>query len=222
MEQRTLAIILILAILILAGALGYMFLTRTPASSLPSPLPTLAIPVAPPPPLLASPSPLPTLAPSPATAEPVTTSRRTDTSRFFSVEIPTTWRITADEGKKGLQLSRITAETPDFRVRQDSAAEQPFTPQYYETGAHMSLRALKDVVGPTRHGQTLRTETITVDGRPGTYHVYKEPSTFQGQLLDVHVTFGGTEFLFEFAYNPATYPDGEEVFKAIVNSVRFL
>jgi hypothetical protein len=139
------------------------------------------------------------------------------------VEIQTTWRITAEEGKKGLQLSRITAETPDFRVREDAAAEGPFTPQYYETGAAFSIRALRDVVGgPTRHGQILRTESITVDGRTGTYHVYKEPSTFQGQLLDVHVIFGGTEYLFEFMYNPATYPQGEDVFKDIVNSVNFL
>ncbi len=170
----------------------------------------------------AAPTPSPVAATKPSSA--ATTVRRvTDARDLFSVEIPSTWRVTASEGTKGIRLSRIIAQSPDFRVREDTTADEPFTPQYYEQGAQISIHVTRGALAARGNLEAgaRRTERIEIDGRSSLLRVFTEPSTFLGQIIDAHVDYGNNSYVFTLRYNPDTFPHGEDIFKEILASFRF-
>ncbi len=169
---------------------------------------------------------------SPATATPPpsssasaapTTRRVSDASGLFSVEIPRTWKITASEGTKGIQLSRIIAQSPDFRLREDTTADGPFTPQYYEQGAQVSIHVTRGALAARGNLEagTQRTERIAIDGRSSLLRVFTEPSTMLGQIIDAQVDYRNNSYVFTLRYNPDTFQGGEDIFKEILASFRF-
>ena len=197
----------------------------------PSPTPTVAptaTPVATPTPAptaqpTATPTPSPTPAPvlSPCEAVPALPTTVSDQPNLYSISLPDGWVITSDEGARGVRVSLISLESPDFSVFVDEEEEGPFSPVYYETGASLSVLVATPTSSPY-HFQALISESeVTIDGVTAPYHVYVDPSTWAGQLIDAHVNHGGSGYTFDFAYNPETCPAGEELFQAMLDSFQF-
>jgi len=196
---------------------------------IPSPAATAsptAIPTATP---AASPAATPSPAPSPeaspqsaCAAVPPLTATVSDQAGLYSISIPADWATTVDEGALGVRVSRIIVESPDFSVTVDEMVEGPHDLIYYETGATFTVHVTTPVQPPPYHfGGVTSESAVTVDGAAGTYHVFKEPSTAAGQLLDAHVSAGGNEYVIRMGYNPATCPAAEDLFAAILDSFRF-
>lgn len=149
--------------------------------------------------------------------------RITDTANLYSVEILKDWKID-QEGAMGVQLSRMIAESPDWSAYADESAEGPFTPMYYKTGAAVHIHISNQVASEPYHGDwpnIMESKQIVIDGVTVVYHVFKEPSTQEGLLLDAHLNHNNNAYTFRFIYNPTTYPQGEGVFMDMLNSVRF-
>jgi len=151
-----------------------------------------------------------------------------DKASLYSVNIPADWEITSNEGAMGVQLSRILAQSADWSSYSDETYEGPFSPQYYQSGGALQLHVTQGESEPAHYGEGGGPETgviakkaVTIDGVEGVYHVFKEPSTFEGQLIDVHINYKGNNYLLRLAYNPANF-NGEEFFDNLLNSVRFL
>ena len=193
----------------------------------PSPTPTVvstAIPVATPTPApTATPAPSPTPEPvlSPCEAVPALPTTVTDQPNLYSFSVPDDWVIVTDEGAMGAQLSRISLESPDYSVFVDEEAEGPFTPIYYETGATLVIHVMTRPSLPYHFQAVISGSDVTIDGVTATYHVFKEPSTFAGQLLDAHAIRDGSYYLFFFGYNPETCPAGDDLFQAMLDSFQF-
>ncbi|KKR53224.1 MAG: hypothetical protein UT90_C0012G0029, partial [Parcubacteria group bacterium GW2011_GWA1_40_21] len=54
-------------------------------------------------------------------------------------------------------------------------------------------------------------------GVDGEYHRFSEP-TFLGQLRDVHINRQSNYYVIRFAYDTESYPEGEKVFKQLLDS----
>ena len=154
--------------------------------------------------------------------------RITDSSKLYSFEIPKNWAIVGQEGAMGVQLSQVTAESLDWQSEADTSAEGPFTPTYYKSGAFIQFHVSNTISSPPYHGASdgpssgvITTKEITIDGEKAIYHIFKEPSTAEGLLLDAHLTHGGDSYTLRFAYNPTKYPQGEQIFAEILKSIRF-
>ncbi len=192
-----------------------MVSTATPTAT-PTPAPT-AEPTATP-----TPSPTPTPVLSPCEAVPDLPATVSDQPNLYSISVPDGWVITSDEGALGLRVSSIFVESPDFSVFVDEAEEGPFSPVYYETGAVLVIHVMTPSPPPYHgYGGVISESNIAIDGVNAPYHVFKEPSTLAGQLIDAHVDHGGSYYLFYFGYNPETCPAGEELFQAVLDSVQF-
>ena len=185
--------------------------TATPAAT-PTPAPT-AEPTA-------TPTPEPVL--SPCEAVPALPTTVSDQPNLYSISVPDGWVITSDEGPRGLRLSSIVVESPDFSVFVDEAEEGPFTPIYYETGATLIIFVGDMEQEPPYHfGGVISESEFTIDGEIAPYHVFLEPSTWAGQLLDAHLNHGGNLYEFTLGYNPETCPAGEDIFQAMLDSFQF-
>jgi len=146
----------------------------------------------------------------------------TDQANLYSISLPDGWAVVTDEGPMGVQVSRMIVESPDFSVFIDEAEEGPFTPIYYETGANFAIHATNIEQSPPYHlGGVISESEVTIDGTAAPYHVFLEPSTWAGQLLDAHLNHGGNHYNFSLAYNPETCPAGEGLFRAMLDSFQF-
>jgi len=145
-----------------------------------------------------------------------------DQANLYSISVPADWTVVTDEGAMGVQLSRIVLESPDFSVFVDEAAEGPYTPIYYETGATLVIHVTNVASGPPYHSDGVISESdVTIDGVTARYHVFKEPSTWAGQLLDAHANHGDNYYLFYLGYNPDTCPAGQALFEAMLDTFQF-
>lgn len=166
-----------------------------------------------------------TLAPTPA----VSTTKITDKGNLYSVEIPKDWKIIRNEGAKGVQLSNISGESPDWKSRSDVDAEGPCVPHYYESGVFFQFHVENEEDTAGHYGEgggpdtgVISKKNISVDGVNGVYHVFTEDcGTSEGQLVDAHFNYKGNSYLFRFSYNPAKYPQAETAFMNILNSIKF-
>ena len=181
----------------------------------PTPAPT-AEPTATP-----TPSPTPTPVLSPCEAVPDLPTTVSDQPNLYSISVPDGWAIVTDEDARGVRVSLISVESPDFSVFIDEEEEGPFSPVYYETGASLSI-LVATPSSPPYHFQELISESeLSIDGVNAPYHVYVDPSTWAGQLIDAHANQGGNGYTFNFAYNPETCPAGEDLFQAMLDSFQF-
>jgi hypothetical protein len=165
------------------------------------------------------PTPAPVL--SPCEAVPALPTTVSDQPNLYSISVPNGWVTVQDEGAMGMQLSRISLESPDFSVFVDEAAEGPFSPIYYETGATLVIHVMTPSPPPYHFGGVISESDVTIDDVTAPYHVFLEPSTWAGQLLDAHADHGGSYYLFYFGYNPDTCPAGEDLFQAMLDSFQF-
>jgi len=198
----------------------------------PSPTPTVvstATPTATPTPAQSAeatatptPSPTPTPVLSPCEAVPDLPATVSDPENLYTISIPEGWIVVNEEGPRGLRLSSISLESPDFSVFVDEVEEGPFSPIYYETGATLVIFAGTMEEEPPYHfGGVISEGDVTIDGEVVPYHVFLEPSTWAGQLLDAHLNHGGNGYTFDLAYNPETCPAGEDLFRAMLDSFLF-
>ncbi len=187
-----------------------MVSTATPAP-IPAPAPT-AEPTA-------TPTPEPVL--SPCEAVPALPTTVSDQPNLYSISVPDGWVITSDEGARGLRVSSIFVESPDFSTFVDEAAEGPFSPVYYETGAALSILVATPSSSPYHFQELISESDVTIDGVTAPYHVYVDPSTFAGRLIDAHANHGGSGYTFNFIYNPETCPAGDDLFRAMLDSFQF-
>ncbi len=127
-----------------------------------------------------------------------------------------------EEGPRGLRLSWIIVQSSDFSVFVDEDEEGPFSPIYYETGATLIVFVGNMEQEPPYHyGGVISESEVTIDGEVAPYHVFLEPSTWAGQLLDAHLNHGGNLYDFTMGYNPETCPAGEDLFQAMLDSFQF-
>jgi hypothetical protein len=92
---------------------------------------------------------------------------------------------------------------------------------YYDDGAMISIH-LTQAIGPNAEepiGVITHSTQTMVDGVLAEYYVFTEPSTFDGELLEVIFRKNGVEYSFRFVYNPNSYPQGPDVFAQILDSV---
>ena len=186
--------------------------TATPTAT-PTPAPT-AEPTATP-----TPSPTPVL--SPCEAVPALPTTVTDQPNLYSITVPDGWVITSDEGARGLRVSSIFVESPDFYTVVVEEPEGPFNPVYYETGAALSIHVGTPSSSPYHFQELISESDVTIDVVTAPYHVYVDPSTWAGQLIDAHANHGGNDYTFDFAYNPDTCPAGDDLFRAMLDSFQF-
>lgn len=149
----------------------------------------------------------------------------TDASSLFTIDLPVDWHITRNEGRKGIQLSFLGAQSPDFLLTLDETAEQPFVPRRYERGAEFSahvVRGRSDVVEEgARTVGLLESSPVTIGGVSGVLRAGAGISTVQGRNLDAIIHRDGLNYIFTFGYNPATTPDGDHMFRALLASIQF-
>jgi len=145
----------------------------------------------------------------------------TDEMGLIQFELPAEWDV-IKEGTQGVRISGIQAESPDFTMRSDEDANGPFTPIYYESGAQLQVSIQNDTRPPTDRptGKILEETQVRVDGIEADYYRYKEPSTIQGEIMDVRFSHDGKSYFFRFGHNPDTLPSGEHLFFTIIDSVR--
>lgn len=141
-----------------------------------------------------------------------------DSSHLYSVTFPTGWNIRTEEGKKGVQLSLLTAESPDFVVRVDNTTDGPFMANYFEHGATMTIHAITGSVAQGIHNLGTTGEPITIANITGMLSSQNEPSTMAGRNLEAVINSRGVNYFFSFAYNPQTYPEGRQIFLNILAS----
>jgi hypothetical protein len=200
---------LILLALGLAG--GYWFARR------PTPAPQ--------PEVISTPTPAASPEALPATASAETAPAQTiqDRAGLYSLELPDDWQVSFEDAK-GVRISSLMAQSPDYKVKIDTAAEGPFTPIYYQAGAGLQVTVLDQPLSqnPEPAGAVSEKKSVTVDGVEGTFFAFKEPSTAQGQLLEVRLEKSGRSYTLRFGYNPDTLPGGQALFERIVASLRFL
>lgn len=206
--KRIFLILAGLGLLALGLAGGYWYARRpTPPQPSTTPAPTPA----------ASPESVPATA---SAALPTQTIQ--DQAGLYSLELPDDWQVTFEDAK-GVRISSLMAQSPDYQVKIDTAAEGPFTPIYYQEGAILQVTVLNQPLAdnPQPAGAISEQKTVTVDGVDGTYFVFKEPSTAQGQLLEVRLEKTKRSYILRFGYNPDTFPGGQARFDQIVASLRF-
>lgn len=147
----------------------------------------------------------------------------TDEAGLLTLSLPADWTV-MKEGAQGVRLSGIQAESSDFSLRNDEQAEGPFTPTYYETGSHLQVSIQNGIRPQTDRpaGEILEEKKVKVDGIEADYFRYKEPSTLQGEILDVRFSTDDKSYFFRFGYNPDTLPNGQNTFFTIIKSVELL
>lgn len=178
--------------------------------------------------VLQGPTPTPSSAGSPApTLAPTALSKLegetlTDASNLYSITLPAGWKVTANEGKRGIRLSYISAESPDFFVRSDESVDGPFVPQYYERGAAFGLHAGPGDPNEVMNRPGIASRPIIIDSIPGSFRAQNDPSTMVGQQVDAMIHNEGVTYRFTFVYNPDAYLQDREVFQQILDSFHLL
>lgn len=196
-----------------AGTIGFFF-GRQPATPPPS-APTEATPT----PAIGA-APVGAINP---TATPAASQTIQDSAGLYSITLPQDWQVTL-ENARGVRISGLTAQSPDYEVQIDEAAEGPFTPVSYKTGASLQITVLNEPLAqnPQPAGVISEQKPIVLDGVQGTYFVFKEPSTAEGQLLEVRLEKAGRSYHLRWGYNPATLAGGQTLYENILRSFRFL
>ena len=146
-----------------------------------------------------------------------------DSSGTYTMKIPADWKITNNEGGSGVRISEVAVESPDYKYRTDPNFNGPFEPIYFEEGVALTVSYLQNPGAsyePVAANVTSKTKT-TVGGKPAQYFVFTEPSTFAGEIHEIHLFVNNDDLVFRFVFNKGTYPQGPDVIRQILDSVEF-
>ena len=133
---------------------------------------------------------------------------------------PDGWRIKSSDFILGVGHELIL-QTDDFSSH--LIASDDFPQKKYDSGATLSITVTKGK-REIKHGKNQILETSTFNfkgGIDGEYHRFSE-SFVLGQLRDVHINHQGNYYIIRFAYDTESYPEGEKVFKQILDSFEFI
>jgi hypothetical protein len=144
----------------------------------------------------------------------------TDKANLLSLEIPESWAVVSTEGVKGSQISQLVINNSYFSQHKDD------TLSIIDKGAELLIQITR---GENRsgfeekggHSDLLITrKDIGVGGKENIYHLFKEPSYPNSDILDDHLVHNGDTYLFRLAYNPLTFSDAEYTFQEILASIK--
>ena len=133
---------------------------------------------------------------------------------------PDGWRIKSSDFILGVG-HKLILQTDDFSSH--LIASDDFPQKKYDSGATLSITVTKGK-REIKHGKNQILETSTFNfkgGIDGEYHRFSE-SFVLGQLRDVHINHQGNYYIIRFAYDTESYPEGEKVFKQILDSFEFI
>ena len=120
----------------------------------------------------------------------------------------------------GGQASQLILETEDFRSHMVN--NDGFSRKKYDSGATLNITVIKGE-REIDHGNAQIFESSKFNfkgGMDGEYHRFSEP-TFLGQLRDIHINHQGNYYVIRFAYDTESYPEGEKVFKQLLDTFEF-
>lgn len=151
-----------------------------------------------------------------------------DEAGHYSVEIPRDWRITQEVGEASESeirlLSRLEAESNDWHIETPDSIDAS---THIVSGAKLEVYVFNRDIGhaPSRIGMVnvfFQSKSIKLRGAVRSMEVYKEYGELKEALiLEFPIEHDGNFYTFRFAYNPKTYPEGEEVFMRMLESVKF-
>ncbi|MDA0208255.1 MAG: hypothetical protein O3B64_02505 [bacterium] len=145
----------------------------------------------------------------------------TDSREYYRVELPDEWIPIDNEGKRGVQETFRSFESPDFVWSLDNT-DGPFSWMVIESGASLSIRALSVLGSAPSDLYDIQEEGIyAIDGLPGRYVIFTEPSTKRGRFAEATVNKDGLEYIFRLSYDPRTM-DGKTILKAVLDGFTFL
>lgn len=136
------------------------------------------------------------------------------------------WRIRGSvfaqrEVSIGGQVSQLILETGNFRshmVNNDGLSRKK-----YDSGATLNVTITRGEQKISHNNAKLfeSSKFALKSGEIGEYHRFSEP-TFSGQLRDIHLNHKGNYYVIRFAYDTESYPEGEKIFKQILDSFEFI
>lgn len=143
-----------------------------------------------------------------------------DKAGLYSLEVPQSWIIVLSEADKNNKLSNLVMQSSYFSIRETGGKKS------YDAGAKFSVSVTagenKNVLeGNGGHADLIKIGKDKGEGVEYAYHIFKDPDSENGQIIDAHIIRGGNTYLFTMIYNPQTFTDAEFTFKEIMYSVKF-
>lgn len=163
----------------------------------------------------------PSLSSADTAADDSTFQLVTDQANLYTIQAPAAWQVEDSQGPKGVQVSYLQLVSPDFSVRTDPTAEGPFEPVFYEAGAVLTIHVTEGEEGTIPAGEVYETIELVVADQPATWTRFREPSTVEGELIQVSFNADGNNYLLRLGYNPTTFPTAPETLQTILNSWQF-
>lgn len=133
---------------------------------------------------------------------------------------PGDWHIRSSDVVHGVGHELIL-ETDDFSSH--LITSDGFSRKKYDSGATLSIIVIRGE-REIKHDKNQIFETSNFNfkrGIDGEYHRFSE-SFVLGQLRDVHVNYQGNYYVIRFAYDTESYPEGEKIFKHLLDSFEFI
>lgn len=160
--------------------------------------------------------------------------RLIDTAHLYSIEVPRDWKIVheglIDQGGSALKrLSLIEGRSPDWQTELSPPDNELTGSQHIVDGAAIEIYVFTQDIGgaPSRIHMSntfSHRQEIGVGGEQSRLDFFKEydpPLHEEALILEAIVTHKQNYFTFRSAFNPLTYPDGEDVFMKMLQSVKF-
>jgi len=144
-----------------------------------------------------------------------------DKPALYSLEVPQSWVLVSSEGAKNNKLSNLIMQSSYLSIRETDGKK------YYDAGAKFSAFVLagenKNIIeGNGGHAGLLKTGKYGGQMGEFTFHIFKDPDSQNGEVIDGHIARNGKTYVFSLTYNPQTFSDAEFSFKEILDSVKFL
>lgn len=148
------------------------------------------------------------------------TKKVNDKAGLYSVEVPQSWVVEAQEAGRNNKISYLALKSSYFSSRETAGKK------YYDAGAKFSVSVTagenKNVLeGNSGHTGLIKTGKDSGEGGEYVYHIFKDPDSENGDVIDGHMIRNGNTYLFSIAYNPQTFTDAEYTFREIMYSVEF-
>jgi hypothetical protein len=129
---------------------------------------------------------------------------------LYQLLIPEDWNYTFNP-VAGIRLSELEVNSPDVNVVVEES-EGPHANIYYKNGVSMGFTVVEDEtpLGEPFPDLITQRRTVYFNGIEGTDYIFKEPSTAEGELRQVHISHNGKNYVLRFGYADDTYRDAIE------------
>lgn len=126
-----------------------------------------------------------------------------DPAQLYQVLLPNDWEYSY-QPTLGTQLSSLEASSPDLEVIVDDEVEGPHSNIYYKQGISLHVQVIDDDSLQFNPGwPNQRQYGVYFNGIQGTVYVFREPSTAEGEIRSVAVSYQGRSYLLRFGYAEA-------------------